>query len=216
MNIAEKIKAIRKSKGITPTIMAKALDIEPTNYPRLENRGDRLSYEYLVRIVGALGISMSEFLSWGEENESKSVAELDSTKDMQLEIDRLKARIEELDDRLQDKQQIIRSYETAIDRLRSETDYILYQFGVELGLGKENADLFDFMTVVKSSDVIRLNRREFTKDELFTIYEGIVMKEPKLYELIIKVYELALSKTKIDFDNITARVMEGFHPGHRP
>jgi len=67
MNIADKIKAVRRVKGITPSMMAKELGIEVTNYPRLENRGDQLTYTNIERISKALGLTVVELITWEEE-----------------------------------------------------------------------------------------------------------------------------------------------------
>lgn len=67
MDIASNIKAIRKAKGITPTMMAKELGIEATNYPRLENRGNQLTYSNLEKISKALGLTVVELITWEGE-----------------------------------------------------------------------------------------------------------------------------------------------------
>ncbi|WP_288423557.1 helix-turn-helix transcriptional regulator [uncultured Spirosoma sp.] len=67
MDIASNIKAVRKAKGITPTMMAKELGIEATNYPKFENRSNQLTYNNLEKISNALGITVIELLTWGEE-----------------------------------------------------------------------------------------------------------------------------------------------------
>jgi transcriptional regulator with XRE-family HTH domain len=106
MDLAERIKAIRKAKGIPPSVIAKELGIEPTNYPRLENRGNKLTYEYIEKIAAALGITVVELLTW-KENNVATTAESD-------DVGQLKKQIEELRDRMNDKQKIAELYENEL------------------------------------------------------------------------------------------------------
>lgn len=89
MNIADKIKAVRRAKGITPTIMARELGIEATNYPRLENRGNQLTYNNIEKISSALGLTVIELLTWDEGQQAATTSDEN--------IDRLIARIKELE-----------------------------------------------------------------------------------------------------------------------
>src|SRR4051812_39481138 len=93
MSISDKIKAVRKAKGITPTVMARELGIEATNYPRLENRGNRLTYENLEAISKALDITVIELLTWGEQTKGTEV-QPQETKKLEKDISRLEELLE--------------------------------------------------------------------------------------------------------------------------
>ncbi len=62
MNISENIKKIREQKRISQTELAKRLGVEPTNYPRLEKRGNNLTYNYIELFAKALEVSVAELL----------------------------------------------------------------------------------------------------------------------------------------------------------
>ncbi|QHV99299.1 helix-turn-helix domain-containing protein [Spirosoma endbachense] len=113
MSISDKIKAVRKAKGITPTVMARELGIEATNYPRLENRGNRLTYENLEAISKALGITVIELLTWGEEIK-EPIVRPEETKKLEKDI----SRIEELLDYQRDK---IKYFKTVIAKFVIES-----------------------------------------------------------------------------------------------
>jgi transcriptional regulator with XRE-family HTH domain len=63
MDISKNIKAIREERKISQSEIARRLGVEPTNYPRMEKRGDKLTVEQLGRIAGALGVSVVELLT---------------------------------------------------------------------------------------------------------------------------------------------------------
>ena len=75
--LSENIKAIRERKGIKQSEMARALGIEPTNYPRIEKRDKRLTVDMLERIAAALGVSMVELLGYTTEQQPKRIKDLE-------------------------------------------------------------------------------------------------------------------------------------------
>lgn len=97
MDISNNIKKAREERRITQSEIARKLGIEPTNYPRLEKRGNRLTLEQLEAIAGALGVSLVELLTGEqqEEDSSKKITELEKelakseqrTKDLVFRID---------------------------------------------------------------------------------------------------------------------------------
>ncbi|MFD1142166.1 helix-turn-helix domain-containing protein [Larkinella insperata] len=78
MNIAENIKAIRESKGIKQSELARALGVEPTNYPRIEKRDKRLTIEMLEKIAKALGVSVYELLDNNSNQDIVRLQELEN------------------------------------------------------------------------------------------------------------------------------------------
>lgn len=98
MDISNNIKAVRSTKGIAQAELARRLELDPSSYHRLENRGNKLSIEQAESIAEALEITLLELLTWGEQavNDPKSADD-----------EQLQKRVEELEDRLKDKQFII-------------------------------------------------------------------------------------------------------------
>ncbi|WP_077923606.1 helix-turn-helix domain-containing protein [Spirosoma sp. 209] len=67
MDISNNIKAIRTAKGMSQAEIARRLELDPSAYHRLENRGSKLSVDQIEEIAIALGVSFSEVLKWGED-----------------------------------------------------------------------------------------------------------------------------------------------------
>lgn len=63
MDISKNIKAIREERKISQSEIARSLGVEPTNYPRMEKRGNKLTVEQLEKIAGALGVSVVELIT---------------------------------------------------------------------------------------------------------------------------------------------------------
>lgn len=93
MDISKNISSIRESKGIKQYQIAETLGIEPSNYSRLEKRGNKLTIEQLEDLAKALGVTIRE-LMFGEKLESLE------------ETQSLKARITELESIIRDKEQL--------------------------------------------------------------------------------------------------------------
>ncbi|WP_298358805.1 helix-turn-helix domain-containing protein [Runella sp.] len=93
MSLVQRIKEVREAKKLSQSEVANALNMERSNYHRLENRGEKLTIEQLESIAGALGVSVVELLT-GEpeavENDER--------------VTELVKRVEELEDRVKDKQ----------------------------------------------------------------------------------------------------------------
>ncbi|MCX6218300.1 helix-turn-helix transcriptional regulator [Spirosoma sp.] len=75
--ISENIKAIREKKGIKQSDIARALGIEPTNYPRIEKREKRLTIEMLEKIAEVLGVSILELLGYNSSPQPERIKELE-------------------------------------------------------------------------------------------------------------------------------------------
>jgi transcriptional regulator with XRE-family HTH domain len=65
MDISENIKAIRESKKIKQLEVAASLNIDPSNYAKLEKKGQKLTFEKLKDIANALGVSVLEIVNYG-------------------------------------------------------------------------------------------------------------------------------------------------------
>jgi len=93
MDLSDKIKAIREAKNIKQIDVAKALELDPSYYFRLEKRGDKLTVDQLKSIAVVLGVPVVELLT----GEPQAVQNDERIKE-------LKERIGELEDRVKDKQ----------------------------------------------------------------------------------------------------------------
>lgn len=97
MKVSDRIKAIRKSRGITQVDMSEKMGVGQSNYAYLEDRGDKLTVEQLGRIAGALGVTVGELLT----DESQTVQDSERVKELErnlekCEADRLQLRFYEL------------------------------------------------------------------------------------------------------------------------
>ena len=81
--LSEKIRSIRKQKGIKQSEIATALGVETNNYPRIERRGDKMTVEMLYRIAKALDTSVSELLETDQGQDAV-------IKDLSAKLERLR------------------------------------------------------------------------------------------------------------------------------
>lgn len=97
MKVSERIKAIRKSRGITQVDMSEKMGVGQSNYAYLEDRGEKLTVEQLGKIAGALGVTVGELLTdepqTGQDSERVKELERDLEK---CEVDRLQLKFYEL------------------------------------------------------------------------------------------------------------------------
>ena len=93
MNIEIKIKEIRESKRIRQIEVADALDMDNSQYAKIEKRGKKLSLEQIEKIAGALGVSVIELLGL----DSSQVVEQVDNSDKDREIGELRKRVSELE-----------------------------------------------------------------------------------------------------------------------
>jgi transcriptional regulator with XRE-family HTH domain len=130
MNISDKIKAVRRAKGITPTIMAKELGIEATNYPRLENRGNQLTYANLEKISKALGISVIELLTWEDNVTPVDTQPIQESKTLAKRVLELEKWLQDKDARNEASEQNIRSLKDKINTILNTAihEYALANF----------------------------------------------------------------------------------------
>lgn len=165
MDIASNIKAIRKARGITPTMMAKELGIEATNYPRLENRGNQLTFNNLEKISKALRVSVVELITWGgiqsnENPKETSNGDLgEKTQDSTPTVLIAQEYIETL------KRKLALTYSTFIDTISN--------IGENAGIGTEHIE--------DENEVYIMFYRTFTNSELMQVYDIIYANHSALY-----------------------------------
>ncbi len=112
MDISENIKAIRKAKKLTQSEVADQLGIERTNYPRLEKRGNKLTFELIEQFAKALNVTVSELIFYNQPLTQPVVKK--------EEFEQLKARIKIIEGWLKDKEMIIKLQEEKIYRLTNK------------------------------------------------------------------------------------------------
>lgn len=72
MDLYKRIQDLKKQRKVRTATIAHALDMEQSNYVRVEKKGSKLTYEQIEGIAGALGISVKEFL-FGENETLQTV-----------------------------------------------------------------------------------------------------------------------------------------------
>ena len=117
MDVSSNIKSIRESKNIKQIDVAKALDLDPSYYYRLEKeRGSKLTLGQLEKIAGALGVSVIELLT----GETTKIG--DSEREKELE-----KRVGELEDRIKDKEALINLKDKRFKDLQEYFTQYLYE-----------------------------------------------------------------------------------------
>jgi transcriptional regulator with XRE-family HTH domain len=67
MTFAERLREVRKSKGMTAKDMASKLNINYTTYANYENQGREPKYDLLCKIAAVLHVSIDELLGYTAE-----------------------------------------------------------------------------------------------------------------------------------------------------
>ena len=74
MDIGQKIKAIRSTKGLTQSQIAEQIGLDTSSYARIEKKGNKLSVGQLQSIAKILGVGVGELLGEGVKvSQSKEV-----------------------------------------------------------------------------------------------------------------------------------------------
>ena len=129
MDISKSIREVREEKRLTQLEVADKLQMERSNYARLEARGNKLTIEQLEKIAGALGVSVMELLT----GEGQKVQDSE-------EVERLRKRVEELEDRIKDKEESNRR----IKKDLSEAFNLEFIYtAIRLGLTNENGEIIE-------------------------------------------------------------------------
>lgn len=106
MDIINKIVELRRQRGVTQSLMAERLGIAPNNYGKIEKGKTELTVSRLEQIAKVLGVSIGEFLT----EYSEEIVHND-------EVNGLKKRNEELEDRIKDKEKIIDSISEKLEKI---------------------------------------------------------------------------------------------------
>ena len=114
MDLSANIKAIREAKRVKQLEIATALDIDPSNYAKLEKRGSKLTLEQLEKIAGALGVSVMELIT----GEAQTVQNDERVKELEILVNHWKELAETRNELLKIKERQLEGYqEIAINEL---------------------------------------------------------------------------------------------------
>lgn len=161
MNLSERIKKEREKRGIKQVDMANALDLERSNYTRLENRGNKMTLDQIQAIADVIGISMKELM--GIEDvlvETKTEVEEVNNDNQSVEINK---RIIELENIIKDKELIISFQEKKNVSSLNIIKTLLHEF-TDSKIGEHN-----LITVKKRDDSflsISIHNKVFNKNTL--------------------------------------------------
>lgn len=152
MDISKNIKAIRELSKISQSEIARRLGVEPTNYPRMEKRGNKLTVEQLEKIAGALGVSVIELMT----GEPQKVEDTDKVKELEKQVRELEKKNEELRKQQDD------FWLSAMALIHAS----IFDKGIAMGLLKEDERLKGVLDYLK--DVLGSNIR-FRETRVLTL-----------------------------------------------
>ncbi len=137
MNIKEKIRAIRESKGISVAFVADKIGMVRSNYSRFERATEDKAYiETIEAICDALGITLYDLISYGEPAISSEVSALVK------EIEKL--RMEKM--QLQDELMRIQKEAVKMLLLATQLAVVMTEIGKKEAKGAVKADdISDFL-----------------------------------------------------------------------
>lgn len=167
MDITQRIKEEREKRGIKQVDMANFLNLERSNYTRLENRGSKLTLDQIAGIASAIGISPAELLGL-ESSKAEQQSEINDN-DKVKEIDDLKKRVTELEDRIKDKESIMLFQEGKFNKSLSVFEVLLDNYTLlkakELGLNLSNVNLADKNLQITLKPYYNTFPKEFLSNE---------------------------------------------------
>ncbi|PWK28958.1 helix-turn-helix protein [Arcicella aurantiaca] len=165
MNIENRIKQIRESKRIKQIEIADALNMDNSQYAKLEKRGKKLSLEQIELIANALGVSVTELIGVDISNTNINSDEM---KRLLKENEELKLRITDLEDdkrrlkkELDDYEYsnanptILLAYNIAMQEIENVMEFLSKKYMLNQENSSNSSDL--------SSDIFRKFRRSFNE-----------------------------------------------------
>lgn len=168
MDIKAAIEAIRAEKRISKADMAKTLDMDPSNYHRLESRGDKLTLEQLKQIADSLEVTLSDLIFWGEERPIND----------DVDIRALHSQITNLQSQLSDKSQLQQYHNKQLQRVNlwfaNYFRHEVWQVAVKLGMVNSDTNYL----------IIANQYANWTLEEKRTIVESGLASNPFIYQMI--------------------------------
>lgn len=219
MDITDKIRAVRAARGVSQAEVARLLQLDPSSYYRLENRGPKLSLEQAERIAGALGLSLIELLTWGERS-TDSEDNLFETKES--------LRIEELEDRLNDKNKLIEDLENKLFVAKSAlTEFIWSQVnrhafraaigGVKL-IFKDPFRIVD-RKMSEYRELLHINHHMVRSKHIYEVHLNSAETDNILYAVLFDNEELmnlvsTFFKANLNLDHVLAKSFKKVYESH--
>jgi transcriptional regulator with XRE-family HTH domain len=213
VDLTSNIERIRKEKRLSKADMAKALEMDFSQYSRQEQKGNKLTVEQASKIADALGISLVELLTWGEEKkeevQNESVALLKSDIEDLKERVWIYKRIHQIDDEgnkawlsmlnyLLPLIQIMRAMQAELIEY-SEFKYANYDYAIEL------------LKDLEKEDIDNINLHTFT----YYFYLSLVSlfgKSVELKDTYPYLYKLMKEMENADFIHEYERHYRGIRP----
>jgi len=92
MDISKTIRTVREDKRLTQLEVAEKLQMERSNYARLEARGNKLSIEQLEQIARVLGVSVVELIT----GETQKIEDSGRVQELEKRIEELEQSLKEV------------------------------------------------------------------------------------------------------------------------
>ncbi|MCL6101614.1 MAG: helix-turn-helix domain-containing protein [Bacteroidetes bacterium] len=125
-SLGEKIKRIRKSKGISQIVVAESCMIKQPSYANIESgKTQNITIEIGIGIAKALGVSFNELFEIEIGNLPKE--------EVNIQLEDLKVKLEELKERISEKDQLITAISNQNRQLKYEFLLMIYtDFQIEI------------------------------------------------------------------------------------
>ncbi len=169
MDLYQRIQDLKKEKKKRDSEMAHALDMEQSNYVRVEKKGARLTYEQIEKIAAGLGVSTKELLF--EDSEVAQTINTKENEELRKEIDELRRNIEVLTLKNDSFRGVAEYYSSFVESAREiGLEQTEEKFGNALG------DYFsEIFSKMKASPPKKVN-----KDDPFYDFDTITKKPTKI------------------------------------
>ena len=118
MDLTKRIIEIRESKKISKSEVAQKLNIDLSNYFRVEKKGSKLTYEQIEGISNALGVSVKELLF--AETDAIQQVDAKELEDLRKEVENLKKELRNYQQLVNLSQQIVEDKNKIIGMLESK------------------------------------------------------------------------------------------------
>ena len=226
MDIAKAIRSIRENKRLTKADVAKALDMDFSQYSRQEKKGNKLTLEQIDKIATALEVSRDHLLNHNPDNERRSIEavlmeEAQSKEAEEEEIQRLQQRVMELEEINAILKEYLDSIKNRVKVVSEEFQKVVRQRGYQAGIGsrqmykqiglKEMGDISisatfyqETLTDEQLEEIIDILRKDATTTQstyaTFRLFLSRGLLDPELAET--KAFERYEYKRRLSQDQI--------------
>lgn len=171
MDFSQRIKSIREGKGLSQTEVANRLETERSNYHRLENRGEKLTFEQIKQIANALDVPFWDLLA-----DSNGVVQQPIVDFLKEENKKLLYKLADIEDDKKRLKKEIKNLEVELNEIskKNEGDYI-----------RKASLIFIPIIFKKFKEKVKLEssmKREIS-DEVYSIFEELISVDKGLHDL---------------------------------